>query len=243
MLTEDPRVHRQYLFQWYVIGGGQIAFKVCTSGTRHLCFFVSLYFAHYSYPKLTAPNLNSANRELATLQITLRYDVTILPMECEMKSIASLFVTLLFLPLVSHAATIISLDGATHIETTLPDPNDLWVTKADLPKANGFELKPEGACLDEICIPIRQSEDSSLFVTRQGTGWVNVTELARILKQAVVTDYDSQTYSLGAIPVQRASFVRDALAPDFELNDWRGETYRLSDFKGKKIMLLSWASW
>ena len=129
------------------------------------------------------------------------------------------------------------------VTEVLADPNDLWVTKADLPDVNGFELKPEGACLDEICIPIKQSEDSDLFVTRQGKGWVNVTGLARILQQPVVADYDTQTFSLGAIPVQRTSFVRDAVAPDFELKDWQGNTYSLSDFKGKKIMLLSWASW
>ncbi len=147
------------------------------------------------------------------------------------------------LPVWGFTATVISLDGVTTVSKTLPDATDLWVTKADLPSVNGFELKPEGACLDEICIPIRQNEDSQLFVTRQGSGWVNVTGLARILKQPVVADYDTQTFSLGAIPVQRTSFVRDALAPDFELTDWQGNTHRLSDFKGKKIMLLSWASW
>lgn len=142
-----------------------------------------------------------------------------------------------------YAATVVSIDGVVTVTETLPDATDLWVTKTDLPAANGFELKPEGACLDEICIPIRQHEDSELFVTRQGRAWVNVTGLARILKQPVVADYETQTFSLGAIPVQRASFVRDALAPDFELTDWQGKNHRLSDFKGKKIMLLSWASW
>ena len=143
----------------------------------------------------------------------------------------------------SYATTVVSVDGVAQVSDVLADPNDLWVTKADLPSVNGFELKPEGACLDEICIPIRQNEDSELFVNRQGKGWVNVTGLARILKQPVVADYDTQTFSLGAIPVQRTSFVRDAVAPDFELKDWQGKTYKLSDFKGKKIMLLSWASW
>ena len=68
-------------------------------------------------------------------------------------------------------------------------------------------------------------------------------ELARRVQQPVVADHETQTFSLGEIPAQRQRFVRDALAPDFELSDWRGKTYRLSDFKGRKIMLLSWASW
>lgn len=143
----------------------------------------------------------------------------------------------------AQAATIVTMDQVTTIEQTLADPNDLWVSKADLPRVNGFELKPEGACLDEICVPIRQSEDSSIFVTRKGSGWVNVMELARRVQQPVVADHETQTYSLGQIPVQRSSFVHQGLAPDFELTDWRGKSYRLSDFKGKKIMLLSWASW
>src|SRR6185503_1012556 len=30
----------------------------------------------------------------------------------------------------------------------------LWVLKKDLPRINGFELKPQGACRADICIPI-----------------------------------------------------------------------------------------
>ena len=142
-----------------------------------------------------------------------------------------------------QGATVITRNGAVDVTHTLADPTDLWVRKADLPQVNGFELKPEGACLDEICVPIRQSEDSNIFVTRNAQGWVNVSELARRIQQAMVVDYDSQTYSLGEIPAQRQSFVRDGLAPDFELTDWKGKSHKLSDFKGKKIMLLSWASW
>ena len=146
-------------------------------------------------------------------------------------------------PAYMHAATIVTGQGVVSIEQTLADPTDLWVTKADLPKIDGFELKPEGACLDEICIPIRQNEDSAIFITRANQGWVNVTELARRIQQPVIADHDTNTFSLGAIPAQRQSFVANAIAPDFELQDWQGKTHRLSDFKGKKIMLLSWASW
>ena len=141
------------------------------------------------------------------------------------------------------AATIL-YDGSTAtVDETLSDPTDLWVTVQDLPRVNGFELKPEGACLDEICVPVRQEEDSDIFVNRRDTGWLNVTELARRIQQPIVADHETQTFSLGVIPVQRQSFVRDGLATDFTLQDWQGNTLSLSDFKGRKIMLLSWASW
>lgn len=143
----------------------------------------------------------------------------------------------------ASAATILYDGDTATVEETLSDPTDLWVAASELPRVNDFELKPEGACLDDICVPIRQEEDSDIFVTRRDTGWVNVTELARRIQQPIVADHDSQTFSLGAIPVQRQSFVRDGVAPDFTLQDWQGNTVSLSDFKGKKIMLLSWASW
>ena len=32
-------------------------------------------------------------------------------------------------------------------------------------------------------------------------------------------------------------------APDFELTSLQGETVRLSDYRGKKVVLFMWASW
>ena len=32
-------------------------------------------------------------------------------------------------------------------------------------------------------------------------------------------------------------------APDFELKDRDGNVVRLSDFRGKKVLLVTWASW
>ena len=129
------------------------------------------------------------------------------------------------------------------MEKTLADATDLWVSPKDLPRVNGFELKPEGACLDEICVPVRQDADSDLFVRRGGETWFNVTGLASKVGQPVAADYDNNVFSLGAVPVVRASFHRDGVAPDFSLQDLDGNTVKLSDFKGKKVMLLTWASW
>lgn len=129
------------------------------------------------------------------------------------------------------------------LQDTLPDANDLWVQPADLPRVNDFELKPEGACLDELCVPVRQDRDSEMFVTRGGRGWFNVTELARRLEQPFVVNHEHQVWSFGAIPVARTRFFRSAVAPDFALPNREGEVVRLSDFRGKKVLIITWASW
>ena len=151
----------------------------------------------------------------------------------------------LALPLAVHAepVTVLYDDAVIAIERTLPDPNDLWVLPEDLPRVNGFELKPEGACLDELCVPVLQDRDSEMFVTRRGQGWFNVTALARKLEQAYVADHDHGVWSFGEIPVTRTAFLRSAMAPDFELPNRDGELVRLSDFRGKKVLIVTWASW
>ena len=143
----------------------------------------------------------------------------------------------------AQAVTVLYDDQEIVIDRTLADPNDLWVVPADLTRVNRFELKPEGACLDELCVPVLQDRDSAMFVTRAGQAWFNVTDLARRLGQAYAADHDHRVWSFGEIPVTRTRFLRSALAPDFELPDRQGKLVRLSDFRGKKVLIVTWASW
>ena len=143
----------------------------------------------------------------------------------------------------AEPVTVLYDDRVVEVERTLPDADDLWVAPEDLPRVNGFELKPEGACLDELCVPVRQDRDSDLFVTRGEQGWFNVTGLARKLQQAYAVDHAHRVWSLGEIPVTRARFLNAAMAPDFELPNRSGELVRLSDFRGKKVLIVTWASW
>lgn len=153
-------------------------------------------------------------------------------------------VLLLLTAIESYAKAVVLYEGRTvEVEQTLADPTDLWIHPENLPEVNGFELKPEGACIDDICVPVRQEEDSNIFVKRGGERWFNVAELADRLQQPYVVDHDAGVWSFGAVPVRRASFFERGVAPDFELPDVEGRLHRLSDFKGQKIMLLSWASW
>ena len=143
----------------------------------------------------------------------------------------------------AQAVTVLYDDHAIAVERTLADPNDLWVVPEDLPRINGFELKPEGACLDELRVPVLQDRDSDMFVTRRGQPWFNVTELARKLEQAYVVDHDHHVWSFGEVPVTRTSFLNAAIAPDFALPNRAGDLVGLSDFRGKKVFIVTWASW
>ncbi len=143
----------------------------------------------------------------------------------------------------AQSATVLYNERVVAIEQTLPDASDLWVTPADLTRINDFVLKPEGACLADLCIPVLQDRDSDMYVTRSGQGWFNVTGLADKLEQAHVTDYADSIWSFGAMPLERRAFFRGGEAPDFALPDRDGNIVRLSDFRGKKVLLLTWASW
>lgn len=143
----------------------------------------------------------------------------------------------------TQSATVMYNERVVEIAQTLPDASDLWVTPEDLTRINDFELKPQGACLAELCIPVLQDRDSDLYVKRQGQDWFNVTELADMLQQAWIADYADNVWSFGGMPVERQAFFESAEAPDFALPDRNGDIVRLADYRGKQVLLLTWASW
>jgi len=45
------------------------------------------------------------------------------------------------------------------------------------------------------------------------------------------------------MPVLRSAFVNSRIAPDFAVPDRKGRVVHLSDFRGKKVLIVTWASW
>lgn len=107
--------------------------------------------------------------------------------------------------------------------------------KADLPKINDFEVKPQGACRNDLCIPLSKDLTHG--------DYFNLTGFARKLGEAVVTDSDTRVWSFGEIPVLRGAFVSSRIAPDFAVPDRKGKIIHLNDFRGKKVLVVTWASW
>ena len=111
----------------------------------------------------------------------------------------------------------------------------LWVQKADLPRINGFEIKPQGACRADICIPIPRG------MMRGDT--FNLTAFAQRVGQKFIADPAARAWSFGEIPVMQGAYVDSRIAPDVEVPDRKGRPVRLSQFRGKKVLLVTWASW
>ena len=138
---------------------------------------------------------------------------------------------------------VLANDTVRTLANSLEDSDTLWIASDELEGATGFELKSEGACLGDVCLPIRQDGDNELFKTQGGKRWVNVSLLAAKLNQPFLVDREEGVWSFGALPSMRASTLESAVAPDFAIADRSGKTIRLSDYRGKKVLLVTWASW
>lgn len=143
----------------------------------------------------------------------------------------------------ASATTVLYQDNEIDIEPGLNDVAHLWVRPEDLTRVNHFILKPEGACLAELCVPIRRDPVANMVKQINQQRWFNLTGFAKKLKQSYVHDAASQTWSFGNFPVNRENFLHNAVAPNFSLRDRHGEMVHLTDFRGKKVLLLTWASW
>ncbi len=135
--------------------------------------------------------------------------------------------------------TILAQERVHQVEGGLVRDDHLWLSEAALNAVTGFELKPEGLCLDEICIPVPQ--DGSWEHKRGGETFIDLSAMAGAMDQPLISEEDG-VWSLGNAPVLRMG-LESGLAPDFELPDRDGRPVRLSDFRGVKVLLLTWASW
>ena len=111
----------------------------------------------------------------------------------------------------------------------------LWIRTSDMPRINGFEIKPQGACRADVCIPVPKT------MTR-GQHF-NLTAFAKKIGQAVVADPQAGVWSFGEIPTFRSGLLTSRVAPDFAVPDRKGRIVKLSSFRGKKVLVVTWASW
>ena len=91
--------------------------------------------------------------------------------------------------------TVLYADRMVKIPLTLAGEADLWVTPEQITAINGYTLKPEGLCREEICIPISRKPADGFVQTKDGAELFNMSKLADKLSQPIVRDVKRYIWS------------------------------------------------
>ncbi len=105
--------------------------------------------------------------------------------------------------------------------------------------ALGWELKPEWLCRGVVCRPVDPAQREALF----SEGEVDLHALAAALRRPLALDAAEGAAALGTAADERAARLATLDAPDFTLPDLEGRMHSLSDHRGKKVLLIAYASW
>ena len=111
----------------------------------------------------------------------------------------------------------------------------LWMSAADAEKVTGWTLKPEGMCRDERCVPLPAAAVKGMEV--------DVEAFWQKLGGPVIASQEGDAWALGAPADERNAALEGLQAPDFTLPDVDGKPRTLSELRGKKVFLATWASW
>lgn len=98
-------------------------------------------------------------------------------------------------------------------------------------RETGWVLKPEGACRGAVCVPLPP----------QGPR-IDLAVLAERLGMGLVHDPAHGLWALGPSTVSGRA-LESVEAPDFTLPDLDGRPFRLGSLRGRKVVLVAWASW
>jgi hypothetical protein len=123
----------------------------------------------------------------------------------------------------------------TTAEHKVATSDGLWMSASDAEKVTGWRLKPEGMCLAERCVPLPAKAVKDKLV--------DVAAFWTKLGGAVVAAEDGEVWALGAPAEERNAALQGLVAPDFTLPDIDGKPHTLSQLRGKKVFLATWASW
>lgn len=101
-----------------------------------------------------------------------------------------------------------------------------------LEAVSGWHLEERGVCRGTQCIPVPSGaswSDGDLF---------DLAAFAKHRGQGVVSAGDLWSFGPAVAPP-----FEGGVAPDFTLPDFAGRMHSLSDYRGKKVVLMTWASW
>ncbi len=135
--------------------------------------------------------------------------------------------------------TVLHEQTETQWPDSAADGDALWLDAPAIAQATGWQWKPEGLCHGDTCVPVPPARRQNMVRNEQ----LDLAALWRHSGQPVLRDDASQTWVLGTGAPQRAAKLGSLQAPDFRLPDLAGGMHALSDYRGQKVLLATWASW
>ncbi len=109
--------------------------------------------------------------------------------------------------------------------------NSATIATAEFERQTGWSIEPEGACKDGRCLPLPDPPSDT----------IDLPAIAARLNMPLIVDEQAGLWCLGPEAGGRA--LTSTVAPEIELPDWRSQRFRLSSLRGKKVLLVAWASW
>jgi hypothetical protein len=103
----------------------------------------------------------------------------------------------------------------------------LDVSAEEFHRLTGWEIKAEGACKGDRCVPLPD------------TAFDAVTTAGR-LGMAVVDDPGQQLWAFGPETLSGRALTSTDTS-DFVLPDLDGNEFRMSSLRGQKVLLIAWA--
>ena len=128
------------------------------------------------------------------------------------------------------------LNEGREFKADVPAGESLWLANEEIEQATGWVMKAEGFCRGETCVPV---SDSSLIEDDR----VNLSALWPLMGKPLAVSQGGDVWSLGESAESRNDAMLTLEAPDFTLPDLDGNLHSLTDFRRKKVLLITWASW
>jgi hypothetical protein len=128
-------------------------------------------------------------------------------------------------------------DGRPSTTVVTIGDGSVRIRPEELRSALGYELKPAGLCHGTTCFPVA---DRASLVNDDG---VDLARCADIVDRPLALDVAERVAYLGVSAADRSAPLACGDAPDFTLPDLDGRLHSLSDYRGRKVLLIAHASW